>query len=270
MSQSLEDLVMATAAGRQVSGPAGMLFVDDGGPAGGHLPVVFIHSFGGSSSQWAPQLEHLRETRRAIALDLRGHGRSGAPNDHDYSIRALASDVDAVIRDLGLPKVVLVGHGLGAKAALDHAAANPERVAGLVLAAAPVRIPAEQAAQMVAGMRADYQRMSASINERLLKGATAEVRELIVRDAERIPRDDGLRIIEASLTHDPLPPLERYRGPTLAITTPDADTPNDIQHLATDVAHEEMAGTSHWMQLDKPDEFNRILDRFLAGLEESS
>ena len=28
-----------------------------------------------------------------------------------------------------------------------------------------------------------------------------------------------------------------------------------------------MAGTSHWMQLDKPDEFNRILDRFLEGIE---
>ena len=47
-------------------------------------------------------------------------------------------------------------------------------------------------------------------------------------------------------------------------------TPNDIQRLAPDVAHEEMRGTSHWMQLDKPDEFNRILDRFLVGIEESS
>ena len=44
--------------------PAGMLFVDDAGPGRGHLPVLFIHSFGGSTAQWAPQLEHLRRTRR--------------------------------------------------------------------------------------------------------------------------------------------------------------------------------------------------------------
>jgi pimeloyl-ACP methyl ester carboxylesterase len=259
---------MATATGWQVSGPASMLFVDDGGPNRGHLPVVFVHSFGGSAAQWAPQLRHLRSTRRAIAFDLRGHGQSGAPAGDDYSVRSLAADVDSVIGGLGLSRVVVVGHGLGAKAALEYAASHPEQVAGLVLAAAPARIPAQQAAQMVAGMQADYERMSASINERLLNDAGAEVRELVTRDAQRIPRDAGLHIIEASLTHDPLPALERYRGPVLAISTPDADGPNEIYRLATDVAHEEMRGTSHWMQLDKPDEFNRILDRFLAGLEE--
>ena len=261
---------MATATGWQVSGPAGMLFVDDGGPGGAHLPVVLIHSFGGSSAQWAPQLEHLRETRRAIAFDLRGHGQSAAPSDQDYTVASMAADIDAVVDGLGLTRVVLVGHGLGAKAALEYAASHRDQAAGLVLAAAPARIPAEQAAQMLAGMRADYERMSASINERLLDGASGAVRQLVVRDAQRIPRDAGLRIIEASLTHDPLPSLRRYGGPTLAITTPGADTPNDIHRLVPDVAHEEMGGTSHWMQLDKPDEFNRILDSFLAGLEEPS
>ena len=41
----------------------------------------------------------------------------------------------------------------------------------------------------------------------------------------------------------------------------------DIQRLALDVEDEEMSGTSHRMQLDKPEEFNRILDRFLARVE---
>lgn len=258
---------MTTAEGWHVTGPAGTLFVDDGGLDGAATPVVFVHSFGGSTAQWAPQLAHLRRTRRAIALDLRGHGRSSMPSDGDYSIEALGADVGAVIDTTGLDRVVLVGHGLGAEAALQLATRRPGQVAGLLLAAAPARVPAEQANQMIAGLTADYERMSASINARLLAGAADDVRALIERDAARVPRDAGLRIIEASLTHDPRPALERYHGPKLAVTTADVDTPNDIQHLDPDVEHEVMRETSHWMQLDRPEAFNRILDRFLERVD---
>jgi pimeloyl-ACP methyl ester carboxylesterase len=260
---------MATATNWHVTGPAGTLFVDDGGVDGGRLPVVLTHSFGGSSAQWAPQLEHLRHSRRAIGIDLRGHGASAAPKDGDYAVESLAADVGAVLQRLGLDRVVLVGHGLGAKAALEYAGAHPDRVAGLVLAAAPARIPHEQAGQMIAGLEQDYERMSAAINARLLAGASDEVRALISRDSARVPRVDALRIITASLGHDPLPALQRYRGPVLAVTTPDADTPDDIQHLVPDVQHETMDGTSHWMQLDKPAAFNRVLDGFLERVEGS-
>jgi len=122
---------------------------------------------------------------------------------------------------------------------------------------------------MIAGLEGDYERMCASINARLLTGASEEGQALITRDAARVPRDAGLRIITASLTHDPQPALERYHGPTLAVITPDADTPNDIHRLVPGVQHEMMDGTSHWMQLDRPEAFNRILDGFLARVDQS-
>lgn len=260
---------MTTASGWHVTGPAGTLFVDDAGADRGRLPVVLTHSFGGSSAQWAPQLEHLRRMRRAIAVDLRGHGSSAAPRDGDYAVASFAADLGAILDGLGLGRVVLVGHGLGAKAALEYAGAHPDRVAGLLLAAAPARIPDAQARQMIAGLEQDYDRMSTTINARLLSGASDEVRALIARDAARVPRPDALRIITASLTHDPVPALEHYRGPTLAVNTPDADTPNDVHHLVPGVRHETMEGTSHWMQLDRPEAFNQILDRFLEGVDGS-
>jgi pimeloyl-ACP methyl ester carboxylesterase len=253
---------MATT-GRQVKGPSGTLFVDDDGADRGRLPVMFVHSFAGSSVQWAPQLAHLRRTRRAIGLDLRGHGQSTAPDNDDYAIESLAADIGAVLDELGLVSAVLVGHGLGAKAALEYAGAHLERVSGLLLAAAPARIPPDLARQMIAAMESDYVRMSETINARLLTGAGDEVRALVARDSARLPRDAGLGVIAASLTHDPMPALERYRGPKLAVVTPDDDNPNDLHRLVTDLPHEVMEGTSHWMQLDKPAEFNRILDRFL-------
>src|SRR6266508_2399049 len=113
----------------EVEAPAVRLHVDDGGAGG--VPVVFVHSFAGSSSHWSAQLVHLRKNRRAVALDLRGHGRSAPPRDNDYAIDSLAGDVAAVVDRLGLNRFVLVGHSIGGAAAIAYAGAHPERVAGL-------------------------------------------------------------------------------------------------------------------------------------------
>src|SRR5262245_9435020 len=72
-----------------IAGPAGNLYVRDGGGAAepaDALPVLFLHSLAGNGGQWALQLDHLRRHRRAAAVDLRGHGESDPAEDGDYSI----------------------------------------------------------------------------------------------------------------------------------------------------------------------------------------
>ena len=64
------------------------IYIDDGGD--GSLSVVFVHSLAGNTQQWSAQLSHIRTTRRAIALDLRGHGQSLPPADGDYAIESIA------------------------------------------------------------------------------------------------------------------------------------------------------------------------------------
>ncbi|HVF61612.1 MAG TPA: alpha/beta fold hydrolase [Thermoanaerobaculia bacterium] len=98
-----------------VNGPAGQLYVDDGGAGG--LPVVFVHSYAGSGAHWAAQLAHLRPTRQAVAFDFGGHGRSEAPAAGDYAVESLAADIAAVVDALGLGRFVLVGHSMGGAAA---------------------------------------------------------------------------------------------------------------------------------------------------------
>ena len=136
-----------------VQGPAGVIHVDDGGSGG--VPVVFVHSFAGSTAHWKPQLAHLRPSRRAIALDLRGHGMSAAPSGDEYSVEGFAADIDAAVTTLGLDKFVLVGHSLGGAAALAYAGAHPDRVAGLVLVGAPGKVPAEQSTLLIRSIEVD-------------------------------------------------------------------------------------------------------------------
>jgi pimeloyl-ACP methyl ester carboxylesterase len=252
----------------EVAGLAGMLCVDDGGAGG--IPVVLIHSFGGSSAQWAAQLEHLRKTRRAIAFDLRGHGRSDAPADGDYAIASLAGDAGAVLDALSLPRVVLVGHSLGAAVAIEYAGGHAARVAGLLLNGAPARLPRERADRVMVAMESDYEGTSAAFTARLLEAARPAVRAVITRDSERISPAAAMAIIRATFKYDPLPALERYRGPKQAVTTPGGDTPFDLHNLVADLPRTEIRGTSHWLQMDEPDQFDRIMDRFLQRLDSAS
>jgi pimeloyl-ACP methyl ester carboxylesterase len=245
-----------------VPGPAGALHVDDGGNGG--LPVVFVHGFAGSSVHWQRQLEHLRTRRRALALDLRGHGRSDAPRDDDWSLPSQASDIAAVVDTLALPRFVLVGHSMGGAAAAAYAGREPQRVAGLVLVGAPGRSSAEQAGKIMDALRADYAKVMSRYWVTLLQGARSSVRKQLEAEARSVARADALAMIEATFAHDPLPALAAYRGPTLLVDTEHGDGPDALHRQAPQIERRLLGASSHWPQLDQPRQFNRLLDEFLA------
>jgi pimeloyl-ACP methyl ester carboxylesterase len=174
-----------------VTGPEGRLHVDDGGTGG--LPVVFVHSFGGSSAHWSAQLAHLRPTRRAVAFDLRGHGRSDPPRSGTYAVNALADDIGAVVDGLGLKRFVLVGHSLGGAAAIAYAGAHPDHVASLVLVGTPGQSSPEQASRVMTSMQADYDKVSDGYWKTLLTGAEPNVETQIRSEMKRLPREAALR-----------------------------------------------------------------------------
>ncbi|HYM80431.1 MAG TPA: alpha/beta hydrolase [Candidatus Limnocylindria bacterium] len=248
-----------------IAGPAGRLQVDDGGEGG--VPVVFAHSFAGSGKHWSAQLEHLRSTRRAIALDLRGHGESEAPPTGAYAVDSLAADIAAVVEGLGLDRFVLVGHSMGGSAAVAYAGAHPDRVAGLVLVGTPGKTPLEQSTQILASLQADYDSVAGKYWNSLLTGARPDVEAQVRSEMQSVPRAASLAMIGALFAFDPLPSLRAYPGPKLLVDTAHDESPGGLHHLAPEVPRQVIAGTSHWPQMDKPEEFNRILDEVLATVK---
>jgi pimeloyl-ACP methyl ester carboxylesterase len=249
----------------QIAGPAGSLHVDDGGTGG--LPVVFVHSFSGSTAHWSKQLAHLRSERRALAIDLRGHGESESPKGDDYAVESLAGDIAAVVDELGLKRFVLVGHSMGGAAAIAYAGAHPDRVAGLVLVGTPGKTPANESDKILKAMEADYDKVTEGYWNQLLEGAQPQVQKQVRGDMAKIPQDAAVAMIRAVFEFDPLPALRAYKGPKLVVNTPHGDTPNALHRQIPDLPYKQVAGTSHWLQMDKPEEFNRILDGFLAAPE---
>jgi pimeloyl-ACP methyl ester carboxylesterase len=119
------------------------LHVDVAGPAAStpSAPtVVLMHGYGMSRRFWHYQVRELATDLRVVAYDHRGHGRSDLAASGDYSIAALAADLDAVLTavtaDGDMP--VVVGHSMGGMTLLAWAAAHAadvsQRIAGAVLA----------------------------------------------------------------------------------------------------------------------------------------
>lgn len=104
-----------------------------------HPPLLLIHG-GGSTipSNWGMLIPLLERSRSLLAVELQGHGRTAA-GDREPSFEASADDVAAVLDELHLGPVDVLGFSNGGQVALQLAARHPERVRRIVLASTPVR-----------------------------------------------------------------------------------------------------------------------------------
>ena len=262
---------MDTAAVKQsshIQGQEGTIHLDDGGSDG--LPVVFTHSFAGDVSHWQNQLDFVRSQQRAIAFDFRGHGKSTSSDKTQYTAEALAGDIAAVVDGLDLEKFVLVGHSMGGSAAIAYSDTHPSRVAGLVLVGTPGKTPSEISEPVIASLRSDaYQKVMDDYMNRLVMNTTQEVKTKLLDGARKIHREESIKIIQSMFEFDPIDMVQRFKGPLLIIaTTNDQKQPNALVNQVQGVQTRMIEGTSHWPQLDKPEEFNRILADFLKRIKQ--
>ena len=119
-------------------------------------PVVLLHGFTGSGGTWDPLRDALGERHTTIAIDLPGHGRSGAPDDPArHALDRFADDLATVLDELGTSRVALLGYSLGGRAALRFAIRHPDRLAALIVeSASPGIAGATERASRLAADRA--------------------------------------------------------------------------------------------------------------------
>jgi pimeloyl-ACP methyl ester carboxylesterase len=252
-----------------IEGPTGRLHIDEGGNTdrGAPVPVIFIHSAAGTTAHWKAQLDHLRPTRRAVAIELRGHGKSQAPRDGDFRIASMAEDVTAVVAALKIDRYVVVGHSMGGAVALCHAGRHPDRVAGLFLldpASDGRQIPAEAARGMMAALESETWRDTVwAFWAPMLGPSTAAVKDQLQADLRATAQATVVGPLEDLLTFDPTVPLSLYRGPRLSVITAANETPGGYQNLVPDLPARKVEGTGHWVQLDAPRVVDDLLDGFL-------
>jgi pimeloyl-ACP methyl ester carboxylesterase len=162
---------------------AGLSIPSDGVPihyevhGSGPAALVFVHGWCCNRGYWAEQIEHFAPDHTVVTIDLAGHGESGRGRA-EWTMQAFGQDVAAVVRQLGLRRVVLIGHSMGGPVIVEAAALIPENVVGLVGAdtwrsLSLTRTP-EQAYEGLADLRADF-----------LLSAQARVRGMFIPSSSR-------------------------------------------------------------------------------------
>jgi pimeloyl-ACP methyl ester carboxylesterase len=238
-----------------------------GGP-----PIVFIHGMGCDHSDFAPQFEHFRQTLRVVAVDLRGHGASDAP-EGGYAMAELADDVLWLCGELGVYKPILVGHSMGGVVALEIAARRPEAATAVALLDSPILIPpqvGEALAPFGAALRSPGYReaLVGFMASTFGPADDPERKGRILERVGRLPQHVGAACWEYGMaTYDSVGAAEACALPVLYVH---ASVPTDLGLLARlcpRLMVGETVGAGHWLQLEVPGQVNAMLDRFIGILQ---
>lgn len=207
------------------------LHVREWGPAGGP-PVLCLHgvtSFGGRFRRLA---ERRLGAFRVLAPDLRGHGLSDW--EPPWDLPTHVADLLAVLDDLDLDRVDVVGHSFGGRLGLEVAAAHPERVSRLVLLDPAVWVPPPIALERAEALAADesFGSVEEAVEQRLRANPHAE-RALVAEDVAEHLRlgDDGRyrfrcsrsAVVAAYGEMAKPPPLDRVEAPNLLVRAVESD-----------------------------------------------
>jgi pimeloyl-ACP methyl ester carboxylesterase len=109
------------------------LHYQDTGPSKNAIPILFLHGFGASLQTWDSWAQALSEDYRVISVDLPGFGLTGEDPSGIYTDQRSVEVLEAFLKELNIPKVVLVGNSMGGKFAWQFTARYPNQVAKLVL-----------------------------------------------------------------------------------------------------------------------------------------
>lgn len=245
----------------------------------GH-PLLLINGWTGDHGVFTPQIVHFARTRRVVAINLRGHGASDAP-EGAYTMEGFADDIAWQCRTLGLAKPVVIGHSLGGAVGLELCGRHPDLAAGLVMIDTIV-LPSPGAAG------------SAEI-EGLLAGVGGPDYRSVVRDMAwaigcdydhparrqalfdtfilgpclRTPQHVAYSALRNMLRHhDPVPAARACRIPMAYIS---ADVPlveaardlDRLRELCPQLVTAKTLLAGHFNTIEVADQVNAMIDRFL-------
>jgi non-heme chloroperoxidase len=260
--------------------------------AGRGRPVVLVPGWSQTAAMFADQLSGLSADHRVIAVDMRGHGDSSKPKG-GYRMARLAQDLHEFLDALDFDKVSLGGHSLGASVIwsyFDHFGSN--RLAQMIIIDQGPTVVAwpgwSDDEKAVAGATFTPQSLydlavalagpdGTKQTEGLVKTAfftksyPAEKLDWIVKENLKFPRDSAAKLLVDHCCQDWRDVIPKIRIPTIVFGgTKSIFSPRSQQWIASQIpdarAHifEESEGGSHFMFMENPQKFNKLLLDFLS------
>ena len=259
--------------------------------AGTGTPVVFIHELAGDLRNWEPQVQAFSGRHRCLTYNARGYPPSDVPSDPLQYSQALAiGDLVAVLRHHGVERAHVVGLSMGGYAALNFALAHPDKTLSVVAAGTGHGSDPDTRDEFLAGTAALADRIESlglevgghdylhgptrrRFREKHPDGFATFNRQF----AEHSALGTALTIRGCQLQRPTLqelePQLARLSVPTLVIAGDDDDpclaAGVYLKRTIPDARLCVLPRTTHTVNLEEPDAFDRVVLDFLADVDGS-
>jgi len=237
--------------------------------------LLLVHGLGSSILDWQEQIDFFAKDYQVIAIDVRGHGRSGKPAG-PYELRQFAEDFIKVLDQLGLVQFHVVGISMGGMIAFELALMAPERVRSMtVVNSGPAVVARNWRERLALWYRSlllkitDMRKMGELLAPRLFPGE--EHNEKRAQMIERWAANDKKAYsaaYHAIIGWSVYELIHTIQCPTLIVAADKDYTPVALkQEYMKQIPTAELAvikDSHHAVTGEKPEEFNRILADFLT------
>lgn len=232
----------------------------------GAIALVFVHGWCCNRRYWNGQIGQFAPQYTVVVIDLAGHGESGCDRTK-WTVPAFGQDVVAVVKQLSLEQVVLIGHSMGGPVIVEAARRLPKSVIGLVGVdtfnnVEQIRTP-KQIAELLMPFRANFVETTRSVVRTMFvpTSDTALV-EHVMAAMSGAPPHIGIDILEEGWGSDRnlQEGLQEVNAPVTAINST-GFRPTDLeaaQRYGIEVVI--MSGVGHFVMMEDPQTFNRLLD----------
>ncbi|MBY4870666.1 alpha/beta hydrolase [Burkholderia sp. Bp9017] len=249
--------------------------------------IVFLHEFAGDYRNWAPQVRSLSQRFCCITFNARGYPPSDVPDDIDsYGHLHAVADIASVLKAAGVPNAHVVGLSMGAYAALCFAIAHPEMTRSIVVAAAGHGSDAPEQfreasealstrilAQGLEVGAADYLNgpIRRKLKEKDPRGFDAFLRQFVQHSAIGTALTaKGCQMRRPTL-YELEVPLRELNAPALIVAGDDDEpclAPSlFLKRTIPNARLWVLPDTSHAINLEEPDAFNRAVLDFINDVE---
>ena len=233
----------------------------------GEEALVFVHGWTCNSDFWRGQSLAFPGVR-VVALDLPGHGRSDKPSV-EYTMSYFARSIEAVMRDAKIKRAVLVGHSMGTPIVRQFYRLYPQNTLGLVIVDGGLRpfVSKAQADAFAANLKANYKATASQMVGGMLMPIKDEKLKEEIRSSMLATPDYVAVSAMVGMAEEKIYEKDPIKVPVLAVLAKSPfwqpDTEQFLRSLAPNLEFHMWEGVSHFLMMEKPQEFNRTLQAFL-------
>lgn len=241
-------------------------------------PLLILHGFLGMSDNWKTLGNKFSEEGFQVhLLDLRNHGRSEHTNEMNYQV--MARDIKDYCDSKDLKKILLLGHSMGGKVAMQAAGDFPDLIEKLIIVDISPKYYAPHHQQILDGLTALEKEDLTSRGEAedFLKKFIPDtgtrlflLKNLFWKSKAKLALRMNLEVLKEKIDEigAPLPPGLRYNGSTLFIKGEKSGYISDedvdvIQLHFPKASISTIAGAGHWVHAEKMEEFYGEVSEFI-------